>query len=125
MIVADEDALICDFAETYHVFDWRMLPVKTAATLACGLREDSRIKRHLSGARFGYDTMLLAAIADRMSIMVWQNTKDGQKGRNRPKMILDSMTEKKEQSQIVAYSSADEYLAARAKIVEEIQNGGH
>lgn len=43
MIATDEDALICDLAETYHVFDYRGLPLKTAAALASGLRNDARI----------------------------------------------------------------------------------
>ena len=29
-----EDELICDMAETYHVLNWRELPLKTAAILA-------------------------------------------------------------------------------------------
>jgi len=43
MIATDEDALVCDLAETYHVLDYRMLPLKTAAALASGLRSDARI----------------------------------------------------------------------------------
>lgn len=43
MILTDEDALICDLAETYHVLDYRSLPLLTAATLASGLRSDARI----------------------------------------------------------------------------------
>lgn len=43
MILTDEDALICDLAETYHVLDYRALPLKTAAALASGLRADARI----------------------------------------------------------------------------------
>ena len=41
MIATDEDALICDFAETYHIYDYRSLDVEYAATLAYGLRDDS------------------------------------------------------------------------------------
>ena len=44
MINLSEYALICDFAETYHIFDYRSLPVKLAATLSAGLRDDSRSK---------------------------------------------------------------------------------
>ena len=29
-----EDELICDMAETYHVLNWRELPLKTAAIAA-------------------------------------------------------------------------------------------
>lgn len=33
------------------------------------------------------DRQLLAAIADRLSILVWQPTEDGRRGRNQPKPI--------------------------------------
>ncbi|MBO7722484.1 MAG: hypothetical protein J6S27_01735 [Thermoguttaceae bacterium] len=31
MVREDETALICDLAETYHILDWRALPLRTAA----------------------------------------------------------------------------------------------
>ena len=49
MIRFDEDALICDLAETYHIYDYRSLPVKLVATLSAGLRDDSRIKLKAAG----------------------------------------------------------------------------
>jgi hypothetical protein len=52
MLSTDRDALICDMAETYHVYDMRALPTKTVATLACGLREDSRIKLKMAGVDY-------------------------------------------------------------------------
>lgn len=124
MLARSEDALVCDFAETYHVYDWRTLPIRTAATLACGLRDNSRIKMLISGTRYNTDTMLLAGIADRLSILAWQKTKDGQKGRNMPRMLVDEMTKQKQQKHI-SYSTPEEYLAAREKIVERINNGGN
>lgn len=93
MISLDEGALICDFAEAYHVFDWRSLPLKTAATLAMGLGADSRIMRKISGSPVSMDTLLLATIADALHILVWQNTKDGSKGINRPALISEKLTE--------------------------------
>ena len=44
MIQTDEDALICDLAETYGIFDYRQLPADQVAVFAFGLRDDSRIK---------------------------------------------------------------------------------
>ncbi|MBR5577550.1 MAG: hypothetical protein IKW28_00980 [Lachnospiraceae bacterium] len=88
MINTDEDALICDLAETYGVFDYRSLPLKTVAALSVGLRADSRIKMKLSGMEFTPDTYLLAAIVDRLSIFLWRQTKDGVEGINPPDLIL-------------------------------------
>lgn len=93
MIGLDEEALICDFAEVYHVFDWRSLPLRTAATLANGLGANSRIMRKISGVPVTMETLLLATIADALHILVWQNTRDGAKGRNKPALIAEKLTE--------------------------------
>lgn len=84
MLAADRDALICDLAETYGIFDYRALPVPLLATLAAGLREDSRIKMRMSGARVPVRDLLLATVADKLSLLVWFLSKDGQNGANRP-----------------------------------------
>lgn len=94
MAVLDEAALICDFAETYHIYDWRSLPARYAAILACGLRPDSRIMLKISGTTAPINTMLLATIADATRMQVWQQTKDGQRRRNAPKSLLELITKK-------------------------------
>lgn len=91
MIATDEDALICDFAEYYHIYDYRALPAGYAATLACGLSSDSRIKRKLSGMDYSTTTLLMAAAIDRLSLLWWSKTKDGAKGKNRPKSLFESL----------------------------------
>ena len=88
MLRTDETALICDFAETYHLTDYRALPPTKAAALAVGLRENSRVKLHMAGQQWPMDTLLLAAIADRLSLLLWLGTKDAERGRNRPASIL-------------------------------------
>ena len=67
MMAIDKNAVICDLAETYGIFCYRELPALTVATLAAGLREDSRIKMKLSGQRVPLMIQLLAIIADRLS----------------------------------------------------------
>ena len=120
MVGLDEEALICDFVEVYHVFDWRSLPVKMAATLAAGLGEDSRIMRKISGTSVTTETLLLATIADALHVLVWQNTKDGAKGRNRPMLIAEKLTEtpKKESG----FSSADEFRKWRESVLIGSEN---
>lgn len=110
MISADEDALICDFAETYHVYDYKALPVSYAAALACGLGPDSRIKMAISGTKIPTDVALQAAIIDRLSLMLWMQTEDGAKGRNRPKSLLDELTREKQENQVAAFASGDEFM---------------
>lgn len=50
MISLDRDALLCDLAETYHIYSLRGLPARTLATLVSGLRADARIIARLRKA---------------------------------------------------------------------------
>lgn len=88
MISTDRDALICDLAETYGILDWKALPVRMLATMAAGLRDDSRIKMRLSDSTVSRSDMLLAAAVDRLSLLTWRQTEDGRKGENCPKSIV-------------------------------------
>lgn len=109
------DALTCDFAEYYHVLDWRRLPVRVAATLAGGLPAGSRTAREMSGTRRIPEDFLLAAIADRLGLLVWMQTKDGHKGRNRPRGILDELVGKGDARRMESYRTAREFEAAWAR----------
>ena len=79
MIARNENALECDFAETYPIYDYRELQPKRAALFAAGLPIDSRIKRELSGQKHTVETILLSHIADSLQTLVWFKTKDGQR----------------------------------------------
>ncbi len=91
MVAACEDELICDMAETYHVFNWRELPLRLAATLAIGLDAGSRTKRKLAGDAPRLETMLLAAILDQLQILRWYQTEDGHKGKNPPELMAEKL----------------------------------
>ena len=71
MIFTDEQALICDLAETYQIFDSRSLPVRTVATLSAGLREYSRIKTKLRGEMAVEPEDLLIQVIDRLADILW------------------------------------------------------
>lgn len=92
MIALDEDDLICDFAETYGIYDMYTLDVEYAATLASGLRDNSRIKLKAQGLRVELNTLLLARIADAAALNVYAKTKDAQHNRNKPKSVLEALT---------------------------------
>ncbi|MCY7159102.1 DUF5361 domain-containing protein [Streptococcus mitis] len=89
MINLDEDALVCDLAETYQIYDYKQLPLNQVAVFAYGLRDDSRIKQIMSDQIVSLEITLLANIVDRLSISLWLQTKDGQKGVNRPTSIAE------------------------------------
>ena len=117
MIKAGEDALACDFAETYHIYDYKRLPVKLVASLAVGLRPDSRIKIKLSGSKVSPEMMMMAAIIDRLTVLVWMQTKDGQHGRNQPKPVL-SIFEKPE-SDTISFLSGEDYERERQRLLQK------
>ena len=64
MMAKFPDELTCDMAETYGIFDIKRVPVKLLATLAVGLRDDSRVMMAKRGARVDDKTLLLAQIVD-------------------------------------------------------------
>ena len=109
MIRLDEDALICDLAETYNIYDYEQLPPSKVAVFACGLRSDSRIKMKASGQLVPIDTLLLAGISDRLSALVWFKTEDGQKGKNRPTMLVDFLTGKTKEKDVIVFNSGEDF----------------
>lgn len=99
MIATDEDALICDLAEIYHIYDYRSLPLKMVATFSVGLRENSRIKMALVGTKYTFDTLLLASIFDNLNIRTWAMSENAQKGINKPKSIVHKLLGREEESE--------------------------
>ena len=119
MICIDENALICDLAETYGIYDYESLPVSRVATFAVWLPESSRIKMKIAGAHAKTETILLAGIYDKLSWLVWAQTEDGRNNRNRPVMIAPKMLGQTEDTSrnFEVYSSGEEFEKARNKII--------
>lgn len=117
MIRTDEDSLICDLAETYHVYNYKALPALLVASLVVGLRENSRIKMKLSGAKAPADIVLMASMVDRLSLLVWMQTKDASKGRNRPKSLMSILYPKETNNTV--YESGEDFAKARNKLLRE------
>lgn len=118
MLNTDEEAFICDMAETYHVFDYKALPVRTAALLASGLRDNSRIKMKISGQEAPNETILLAMTVDRLGQLVWLNTEDGHKGVNRPALITPQLCKSGEKDTL-AFDSIEEFEKKRKEILKK------
>ena len=124
MIKVDEDALICDLAETYQIYDYRQLPPKMVAVFSYGLKDDSRIKMKLSGQTVPSDTLLLASMVDKLNTLVWFKTKDGQKGKNMPPSIVSLLTgnEKSDVNKdMVVFNSGEDFINRRKML---LQTGG-
>ena len=62
-----------------------------------------------------------AAIIDHLKILIWLNSADGQKGENRPKLILDSLNEPV--SSIKVFTSGEEFEKEKQRIIERSRHG--
>lgn len=113
MLRTDEDALICDFAQYYHVLNYRSLPAMLAATFLCGLPDDSRCKMKITGRGATIEQLMLAMIYDGINWLCWAQTKDAAHGRNRPKSLHDQLVNaNKQDDKPMSFSSAEEFEAA-------------
>ena len=122
----NEDAFVCDLAQYYNIYDWHSYSPFFVATLASGLPYESRTMQILSGTKYKIDTMLLAVIADKLSLLWWAETVDAQKNQNRPKSFVDILigNDKKDGAKdIVTFNTPEEFDAYRAKLVERKKNG--
>lgn len=123
MIGLDENALICDLAETYQIYDYRQLPPLLVAVFSRGLRADSRIKMMMSNQVVPLGTLLMASLNDKLAILLWSKTKDGQNGRNRPTSILETLTSKQVSRKEISFNSGEEFEQMRKKLVERAKGG--
>lgn len=111
----DKDALLCDLAETYNIYDFKDFPLSKIAIFAKGLREDSRIRMKMSQSKFNVKESLLAGILDRLTLILYSKTKDAEKGRNYPKLLLDEATKSEE---LQGFVSGKDFEKMRRKIIE-------
>ena len=121
MITTDKNALICDLAETYGIFNYRALPLETLAVLCVGLRENSRIKMKLSGANVAPDFLLLAKAVDLLGLLLWSKTEDAQKGINQPKSIVDMLTRVEKESDVLSFENAEDFEAEWIRITKGVE----
>ncbi|WP_333559520.1 MULTISPECIES: DUF5361 domain-containing protein [Ligilactobacillus] len=120
----DEDALICDLAETYGIYNYRQLPADRVAVFCYGLRDDSRIKMAMADMRYTLDTLLSAGILDRLSILIWQKTEDAQQNRNKPVSLTDILTGNAEESVGLSFASGEEFEKERNRILKGVEADG-
>ena len=113
MMRLDEDALICDLAETYQVLDYRSLPVRLVATLSAGLRDDARIKLRAADSSVGLDTIILAAIADNLTMLRAGMDK---KNRGKPFLFSEALRGEKKKQKVRGFRTAEEFEAALKQI---------
>lgn len=114
MISIDEDALMCDLAEVYHIYDYKSLPVSLVAAFSCGLRDESRIKMKISDAKVSLNTVLLACILDKVNWIAWSKTEDGHRNANHPKSILSIILGQSDgDKDVLVFNDSDDYESVR------------
>lgn len=118
MAAVDNEALICDMAETYGIFDYRSLPARTAAMLSAGLRENSRIKLKMSGTKAPVDTLLMVAVFDRINHLIWMRTEDGHKGINHPVPLMKSFVDQDDPDDHESFETGNDFDQAREALLK-------
>ena len=122
MMRKNRDALECDLAETYNIYDMRALPARRVALFAVGLRDNSRIKMLLADTKFTFSEILLINIYDLLNLELWTKTKDATKGKNKPeslyKKLMGINDQTKKESKNMTFDSAEEYEKIRKKLLE-------
>lgn len=110
MIAVDENLFICDMAQTYHVLDYKALPVPLLAVLASGLGYDSRIKRKIAGMREIPQEVLLAHIADNLKLILTALTSK-KVDKNRIKLFRDYLFEDEKENGAKQFTTGTDFLA--------------
>ena len=110
MLALDRNALICDMAETYHIYDIKSIDLPYLAILASGLGMDSRIRLKEQGLKASWSTVMLATILDGWS-------------KDNNNTLLSKFLEKRDKgvkSNSKVFASVEAFEAEKAAIL-----GGH
>lgn len=126
MVATDEDAFICDMMETYHIDDYMSKRCDFIATLAAGLREDSRIRMKISGERITGKMAILSMIYDDVHWLHWAMTEDGQKNRKQPDSLHDRLVGiyKSDDKGILMFESGEDFKKYRRSLLKGGEDRG-
>ena len=115
MLNIDRSAVVCDLAETYHIYSMDELPARVLATLACGLKADSRIKTKLAGVKVSPPFVLLGAmVVDELRAM--RVGLFG--GKEKPVYVTEVMEKGFEQPKVMTFKTGADFEAERRRIIE-------
>lgn len=109
-----EDDLICDFAEFYHIYNIKSFTPLYIATLAVGLRYNSRIILKLNNQPVSQDQVLLAGIFDNLNMIRYMLS--GGKGGRKPDSVMEKLI--KRNTEITTFSSSDDFERAKERILK-------
>jgi hypothetical protein len=110
--------IVCDLAETYHIYNYRDFKPSYIYVLVEGLKSDSRFKMALKNQKVDDLTLLNAKAVDLLSLLVWSKTPDAQAGRNRPKSLVDILLNDSE-AEKEGFDSEEEFMKEREKFLRK------
>ena len=113
MVELDEAALICDLAETYQIYDYRSLPVQLVATLSAGLRDNSRIKLKAAGSAVSLETIILATIADNLTVL---RAGFDSKNKSKPFLFTEVISGDHNKNRVKSFKTSAEFEAVLSRI---------
>lgn len=101
------------------------MPGRYAAILAFGLPDESRTKMRVAGLKASPVRVMLAAQLDTLNMLLWMQTKDAAKGRNRPAQILPNflVSDETEEKEIMGFDTSADFEAMRAKLIKGAIDG--
>lgn len=110
--------IVCDLAEIYHIYEYRDFKPSYIYVLVEGLKSDSRFKMALKNQKVDDLTLLSAKAVDLLNLLVWSKTTDAEKGRNRPKSLVDLLLNDLEVEK-EGFDSKEEFMKERAKFLRK------
>lgn len=118
--MADEDALVCDLAQTYGIYEYEKLPARKVAVLAFGLPKDARILMKLTDNRLTYDELMTAMNFDRLNWLCWAKSKDAQHGWNKPQSLAAKLMEKPKKiaQSVEGFKTPEDFMKWRQRFIE-------
>ena len=115
MLNIDRSAVVCDLAETYHIYSMENYPMRVVATLACGLKPDSRIMLKMAGVKISPPFVLLGAmVVDELRAM--RVGLFG--GKEKPVYVTEVMEKGFEQPKVMTFKTGADFEAKRRRIIE-------
>lgn len=106
-------------AETYKIYNYKDMLPQQVAIFCKGLREDARIMMKYHSQSVSLETLLIASLLDKVNLLLWSKTVDGQKNRNRPKSVVDVINKIKVEKEEKIFETGEDFEMKRKKLIEK------
>ncbi len=113
--------MICDLAQTYHIYDYKKLPPQKVAILVLGLSDDSRIMMKLAKQSYDLKTIMLVGMFDRLNWLCWTKSNNASKGIGMPRQILQMILPKETDS--IGFNTGEAFNKKRNAILSKVKGG--